>query len=58
MTDVAGKTIYITGGASGMGLLAGKMLAGLGAHIVILDLNPTTPHCTRSSRRVARRSSV
>lgn len=41
MTQVAGKTIYITGGASGMGLLAGKMLAGLGAHIVILDLNPT-----------------
>jgi NAD(P)-dependent dehydrogenase (short-subunit alcohol dehydrogenase family) len=41
MTDVAGKIIYITGGASGMGLLAGKMLAALGAHIVILDLNPT-----------------
>jgi 3-dehydrosphinganine reductase len=41
MTDVTGKTIYITGGASGMGLLAGKMLADLGAHIVILDLNPT-----------------
>lgn len=41
MTDIAGKTIYITGGASGMGLIAGKMLAGLGAHIVILDLNPT-----------------
>ena len=40
MTDVAGKIIYITGGASGMGLIAGKMLAGLGAHIVILDLNP------------------
>lgn len=43
MTDVAGKTIYITGGASGMGLIAGKMLAGLGADIVILDLNPTDP---------------
>lgn len=41
MTDAAGKTIYITGGASGMGLIAGKMLAGLGAHIVVLDLNPT-----------------
>src|SRR5262245_24494347 len=41
MTDVAGKVIYITGGASGMGLIAGKMLAGLGAHIVILDLNPS-----------------
>ena len=40
MTDVAGKTIYITGGCSGMGLAAGKMLSGLGAHIVILDFNP------------------
>jgi NAD(P)-dependent dehydrogenase (short-subunit alcohol dehydrogenase family) len=41
MTDVAGKSIYITGGASGMGLLAGKMLAALGSHIAIFDLNPT-----------------
>jgi NAD(P)-dependent dehydrogenase (short-subunit alcohol dehydrogenase family) len=35
MTDIAGKTIYITGGASGMGLMSGKMLAAPGAHIVI-----------------------
>jgi len=41
MSDIAGKTIYITGGTSGMGLMAGKMLAGLGAHIVVLSLNPT-----------------
>lgn len=41
MTDVATKTVYITGGASGMGLIAGKMLAALGAHIAVLDLNPT-----------------
>lgn len=53
MTDIAGKTVYITGGASGMGLLAGKMLAGLGAHIVILDLNPTDAalHDVEASRR-------
>jgi NAD(P)-dependent dehydrogenase (short-subunit alcohol dehydrogenase family) len=53
MTDVAAKTIYITGGASGMGLLAGKMLAGLGAHIVVLDLNPTDAafHEVESARR-------
>ena len=53
MTDVAGKTVYITGGASGMGLIAGKMLAGLGAHIVILDLNPTDAamHDIESARR-------
>jgi 3-dehydrosphinganine reductase len=41
MTDVSATTIYVTGGASGMGLLAGRMLAGLGAHIAILDLKPT-----------------
>ncbi len=40
MTDVAGKTIYITGGSSGMGLIAGKMLAGLGANIVTLERTP------------------
>ena len=58
MTDVAGKTVYITGAGGGMGLLASKMLAGLGAHIVTLDRTPTTRRCTRSSRRGARRSSV
>lgn len=41
MTDVAGKTVYVTGGASGMGLGACRALAGLGARIVVLDLNPT-----------------
>ena len=53
MTDVAGKTIYITGAASGMGLLAGKMLAGGGAHIVTLDRNPTDAalHEIESARR-------
>ena len=53
MTETAGKTIYITGGASGMGLLAGKLLAGLGAHIVILDLNTTDAalHDVESARR-------
>ena len=53
MTDVAGKTIYITGAASGMGLLAGKMLAGSGAHIVTLDRNLTDGalHEIESARR-------
>ena len=40
MTEIAGKTVYITGAGSGMGLLAGKMLAGIGAHIVTLDRSP------------------
>jgi NAD(P)-dependent dehydrogenase (short-subunit alcohol dehydrogenase family) len=53
VTDVASKTIYVTGGASGMGLLAAKMLAALGAHIVVLDLNPTDAalHEIESARR-------
>jgi NAD(P)-dependent dehydrogenase (short-subunit alcohol dehydrogenase family) len=41
MNDFANKIIYITGAASGIGLEAGKQLAALGAHIVILDFNPT-----------------
>ncbi|HEY7067644.1 MAG TPA: SDR family NAD(P)-dependent oxidoreductase [Chloroflexota bacterium] len=40
MTTIAGKTIYITGGTSGMGLEAGQQLAGRGAHLVMLDRNP------------------
>ncbi len=40
MTEIAGKTVYITGAGSGMGLLAGKMLAGIGANIVTLDRRP------------------
>jgi NAD(P)-dependent dehydrogenase (short-subunit alcohol dehydrogenase family) len=58
MTDVAGKTVYITGCASGMGLIAGKMLAGLGAHAVILDLNPTDAalHDIESARRAPKTS--
>ena len=53
MTEIAGKTVYITGAGSGMGLLAGKMLAGLGAHIVTLDRTPndTALHEIESARR-------
>jgi NAD(P)-dependent dehydrogenase (short-subunit alcohol dehydrogenase family) len=45
--------IYVTGGASGMGLIAGQMLAGLGAHIGVFDLNPTDSalHAIESARR-------
>ncbi len=35
-----GKTIYITGGASGIGLAAGQRLAAMGANIVVLDYAP------------------
>ena len=55
MTEIDGKTVYITGAGSGMGLLAGKMLATLGAHIVTLDRNPTD--AARHEIESARRSS-
>jgi NAD(P)-dependent dehydrogenase (short-subunit alcohol dehydrogenase family) len=53
MTEIAGKAIYITGAGGGMGLLAGKMLASLGADIVMLDLNPSDAarHEIESARR-------
>jgi NAD(P)-dependent dehydrogenase (short-subunit alcohol dehydrogenase family) len=53
MTNPAGKIVYITGGVSGMGLIAGQMLAGLGASIAIFDLNPSesAEQAITSSRR-------
>jgi 3-dehydrosphinganine reductase len=53
MTAIAGRVVYITGAGSGMGLLASKMLAGLGAHIVTLDRNPRDAalHEIESARR-------
>ena len=57
----AAKVIYITGGASGIGLETGRQLAARGAHIVVLDLNPADDaqrvlEAARASRgqRVAR----
>ncbi len=37
--DFTGKTAMITGGASGMGLLAGEKLSELGANVALLDVN-------------------
>lgn len=37
--DYSGKTVIITGGASGMGLLCGKEYAASGANIVLTDIN-------------------
>jgi NAD(P)-dependent dehydrogenase (short-subunit alcohol dehydrogenase family) len=39
MTDVSGKTAFITGGASGLGLAIATVLAGDGARIVLADVN-------------------
>jgi hypothetical protein len=40
MTDVAGTTIDLTAGTRGMGLMAGTMLAGMGAHMAIVARHP------------------
>ena len=40
ITDFHGKTAFITGGASGIGLGIAKVLAARGARIVIADLRP------------------
>lgn len=37
MAFFSGKTVYITGGSSGMGLLAAQKLAAQGAHIAVFD---------------------
>ena len=37
--DFSGKTVMITGGASGIGLLAGQKFAELGACVALLDVN-------------------
>ena len=38
-TEFAGRTAMITGGGSGMGLLAGEELAARGANVALLDVN-------------------
>ncbi len=36
--DIAGKTIVVTGGGSGLGAATARMLAGAGAHVVLADI--------------------
>ena len=36
--DIAGKTMLITGGGSGLGAATARMLAGAGAHVVLADI--------------------
>ena len=37
--EFTGRTAFITGGASGMGLLSGQKLAEAGANVVLCDVN-------------------
>jgi NAD(P)-dependent dehydrogenase (short-subunit alcohol dehydrogenase family) len=39
-SEMNGKTVIITGGASGIGLATGKALASMGAHVVAVGRNP------------------
>lgn len=39
MTDVSGKTAFVTGGASGLGLAMAKALADAGARLVLADID-------------------
>ena len=39
MFSLEGHTAVITGGASGIGLAAARMLAGIGANVVVADIN-------------------
>lgn len=39
--EFSGRTVMITGGASGMGLLSGQKFAELGANVALLDVNET-----------------
>ncbi len=39
MSQINGRNVLITGGASGIGLLMGEKLAGLGARVIIWDID-------------------
>ena len=41
MTQFEGKVIVVTGGASGIGAGAARLLAGRGAHVVVVDVDRT-----------------
>ena len=42
MSQLKGKKVLITGGASGIGRLMGKLVLQKGAELIIWDINPTS----------------
>ncbi|MGN6594336.1 SDR family NAD(P)-dependent oxidoreductase [Sphingopyxis terrae] len=53
MTDVAGKTAFVTGGASGLGLATARALADRGARLVLADIHGAGAEGAAESLRAA-----
>ena len=53
MTDVAGKTAFVTGGASGLGLATARALADRGARLVLADIDGAGAEAAAESLRAA-----
>ena len=51
MTDVAGKTAFITGGASGLGLATARALAAKGASVILADIDGAGAEAAAASLR-------
>ena len=53
MTDVAGKTAFVTGGASGLGLATTRALADRGARLILADIDGAGAETAAESLRAA-----
>src|SRR5690606_34579884 len=53
MTDVADKTAFITGGASGLGLATAKALVAKGAAVILADIDGAGAEAAAASLRSA-----
>ena len=51
--DLEGKTIIVTGGASGIGLAVAKELLEHGANVVVCDMNPSVPELPADADRIS-----
>jgi len=52
-TDLAGRVVFITGAASGIGLAMAHAFAQSGARLALLDINPATLEAAAESLRAA-----